>query len=262
MALRSMSPRAWYHWTYVAPSSILSPDPTDSSDTASLRTEASCDGICYLRVTRSLADDTYVVRVAARPELLTGASHTVLLSEAQLAQALPWDCRLQGKSSILIKNSLQAHSASHQKSSRRQRISSGQSPQNKPSLHTGSSTARDTVALPHVFVSVKDFQQAVGTMEQQESSCGEHQLAYCKTCQHRWIEIISLRAVLLALKRKIWLVYSDLRNYFQELEHLIRSILVTRRYFRQQLVYASAVDRSDQIIGWWVQIDAPLLLVG
>ena len=250
MALTSISPRVWYHWTYVAPSSILSPDPIDSSDTASLRTEASCDGICYLQVIRSLADDTYVVRVAAHPELLTEASHTVLLSDAQLAQALPWDCRLQGKSSVLIKISLQAHSASHQKSPRRQRISTGQLPQNKPSLHTGSDTERDTVALPHVFVSVKEFQQALGTMEQQESSCSEHQLAYCKTCQHLWIEIVSLRAVLLALKRKSWLVYSDLRNYFQELEHLIRSVLVTKRYFRQQLAYASAVDRGDQIIEW------------
>ena len=82
--------RIWYLYPYVMSADVLSAEPTHEEDPSSLRDDASCDGRCYLKLTRSFGDGTYLARVAASPALLRHQGYTVVLHEAQLAKALPW----------------------------------------------------------------------------------------------------------------------------------------------------------------------------
>ena len=94
MTPSSLERRICYHYPYVAPATILSPDPVDDEDPSSLRADASCNDACYFEVTRSLRDDTFLGRVAADPDLIRTQGYTVVLNAAQLAQARPFDCRI------------------------------------------------------------------------------------------------------------------------------------------------------------------------
>jgi hypothetical protein len=82
--------RIWYYYPYVMSADVLSAEPTHEDDPYSLRDDASCDGHCYLKLTRSFGDGTYLARVAASQELLRNQSYTVVLNEVQLAKAHPW----------------------------------------------------------------------------------------------------------------------------------------------------------------------------
>jgi hypothetical protein len=85
-----------YHSPYVLPASVLSDEPTHDEDPSNLRADASHNGVCYLWVTRSFHDGTYLARVASQPDLVPTHGFTVVLSEVQLAQAHPWDYSFQG----------------------------------------------------------------------------------------------------------------------------------------------------------------------
>ncbi len=112
---RTFLTRIGYHWTCVAPATILSDDSLkDENNTPlpSLRTEASSDGLCYLQLVRvASSGDLYIARVAASPDDLCSHALTVFFTETQLRSALPWDCRVQGKSSKCILKLLHAHAA-------------------------------------------------------------------------------------------------------------------------------------------------------
>ena len=95
--MTSFPQRIGYHQTCVLPAAILSADPVDDQDASSLQADASSDGICYLRVIDSFHDGTYLVRVAARPDLVRSHGYTVVLTEGQLASALPWNCRTKSR---------------------------------------------------------------------------------------------------------------------------------------------------------------------
>ena len=86
----SLTRRIWYHFPYVMPASILSPEPTHESDPSNLRAEASSGGICYLKLTQSFHDGTYLARVAASLDALRSRSYTIVLNHTQLAKARPW----------------------------------------------------------------------------------------------------------------------------------------------------------------------------
>ncbi|HEX9132118.1 MAG TPA: hypothetical protein VF844_07485 [Ktedonobacteraceae bacterium] len=86
--------RIWYHYPYVISADVLSADPTHEDDLSSLRDDASCDGHCYVKFTRSFGDGTYLARVAASPALLRHQGYTVVFNEAQLAKAIPWHDQL------------------------------------------------------------------------------------------------------------------------------------------------------------------------
>ena len=85
----------WFHYPYVMPAEVLSNEPTHEDDRSSLREEASCSGLCYLRLTCSFHDGTYLARVAASPEALRSHGYTVVVSNAQLAKARPWHSLLK-----------------------------------------------------------------------------------------------------------------------------------------------------------------------
>jgi hypothetical protein len=89
---KPFSQRIGYQRTCVVPATLLS-DDMDEGDTASLRSEASRNGLCYLQVVQSFDDGTYLARVAATPDLVPTQGFTVVLSEDQLTSVIPWDCR-------------------------------------------------------------------------------------------------------------------------------------------------------------------------
>jgi hypothetical protein len=96
MGQTPLTRRIWYGYPYVIPADVLSAEPTHDEDASSLRAEASHDGTCYLRLLKSFHDGTYLARVAAHPAFFPAREgYTVVLTEAQLAQACPWDSRSQ-----------------------------------------------------------------------------------------------------------------------------------------------------------------------
>jgi hypothetical protein len=94
MAYTSLEQRIWYHYPYVLPASVLSDEPTHDEDISSLRAEASQDNICFVRLTRSFGDGTFLARVSASSNF-THRQFTLVLTEAHLAQATPWNGRIQ-----------------------------------------------------------------------------------------------------------------------------------------------------------------------
>src|SRR5260370_18370916 len=96
MAYTPLEKRIWYHYPYVLPATLLSDEPTHDGDPSSLRADASSDDTCYVRITRSFGDGTFLARVAASPECKHTQGFTVVLTETQLAQARPLDGRVQG----------------------------------------------------------------------------------------------------------------------------------------------------------------------
>ena len=86
--------RVWYHYPYVLPADVLSEEPTHEGDPSSLRQEASCDGLCYLKLTQSFGDGTNLAHVAASPDALRIGGYTLVVHDAQLAKARPWHAQL------------------------------------------------------------------------------------------------------------------------------------------------------------------------
>jgi hypothetical protein len=94
MAYTPLEQRIWYHYPYAMPATLLSNEPTHAGDASSLRADASRDDTCYVRITRSFGDGTFLARVAASPNFIH-TQFTVVLTEAHLAQAKPWDGCIQ-----------------------------------------------------------------------------------------------------------------------------------------------------------------------
>jgi hypothetical protein len=94
MAYTPLEQRIWYHYPYVVPATLLSHEPTHDGDPSSLRADASRDDICFVRLTRSFGDGTFLARVSASPDF-KHTQFTVVLTEAHLAQATPWNGRIQ-----------------------------------------------------------------------------------------------------------------------------------------------------------------------
>ena len=102
------------HWVCVAPATLLCGDSLvneDKTPLASLREDASRDGLCYLQLVWVVSDDLYLARVAPSPDELSADALTAFLTEEQLRFAFPWDCRLQGKSPARILTLLCGHAA-------------------------------------------------------------------------------------------------------------------------------------------------------
>jgi hypothetical protein len=82
--------RIWYHYPYVLSAEVLSAEPTHEDDLSSLRDDASSHGHCYVKLTRSFGDGTYLARVAASPALLRHQGYTVVLHEAHTNSLSMW----------------------------------------------------------------------------------------------------------------------------------------------------------------------------
>ena len=95
MAHTPFAKRIWYCYPYVIPADVLSDEPIHEEDSSSLRLDASRDDTCYVRITRSFGDGTFLACVAASPECKQTQGFTVVLTEAQVLKARPWDCRVQ-----------------------------------------------------------------------------------------------------------------------------------------------------------------------
>src|SRR5690349_10625199 len=109
--------RFGHHGVCVLPDDVLSDDPLIDPETGeelpSLREQVSLtEGIinhclCYARVLRTCGDGLYWADVAATPDLVN--AFQVILTEEDLYAALPYDVRVQGKSSAQILKMMTAH---------------------------------------------------------------------------------------------------------------------------------------------------------
>ncbi len=95
MAYTPLEERIWYHYPYVLPAALLSDEPTHTGDPSSLRADASQGDICYVHITRSFGDGTYLSRVSSSPHFKHAQGFTLLLTEEHLAQVTPWNGRFQ-----------------------------------------------------------------------------------------------------------------------------------------------------------------------
>jgi hypothetical protein len=270
MALRPFLQRVGYYWTCILPADILSSEAVDCSDPSSLRKDASSDELSFCQVINSLQDGSYKARVAASPDAdFISQGYTVLLSEEQLAYALPWDCRLQGRSPEYICKVLLAHRASLQPP--RQKTGMIARPSYKPIPLSSSRITAATpttisnnsarLSLPHIFVSEADCQQAIEMARPLEESPDDgHRPLRCKTCQRRWLERIMAGAALIVLEKALLSEQPGLRHLFEEMQLMIRWVKAHLCCFRRYLVHISPVCRNPRQLGWYVQVDVPRML--
>ena len=95
MGQTPLTRRIWYGYLHAVPADVLFAEPTHDEDMSSLCADASRDGTSYLRLLKVFHEGTYLARVAAHPDFfLATQGYTVVLTEAQLAQACPWDARV------------------------------------------------------------------------------------------------------------------------------------------------------------------------
>jgi hypothetical protein len=105
------------HGVCVLPDSVLSDDPLADPDMGkelpSLRDQVSLvngvyhRAICYARIVRTCGDGLYWADVAATPDLAN--TQRVILTEEDLYFALPYDVRVQGKTTAQIRTMMAAH---------------------------------------------------------------------------------------------------------------------------------------------------------
>jgi hypothetical protein len=95
MVYTPLEERIWYHYPYVLPATLLSDEPTHDGDPSSLRADASHEDICYVHITRSFGDGTFLARVSSSPTFKHAQGFTLIFTEQHLAQATPWDGRIQ-----------------------------------------------------------------------------------------------------------------------------------------------------------------------
>jgi hypothetical protein len=117
MAKRTFFQRFGHHGVCILRADVLSDDPLFDPDTneelPSLREQLSLVNgryyhfFYYAHVIRSFADGLYWADVAATPDFAN--TQRVVLTEEDLYHALPWDVRLQSKSSMHILKMMEVH---------------------------------------------------------------------------------------------------------------------------------------------------------
>lgn len=116
MAHRTFFERFGHHGICVLPAEVLSDDPLTDPEKheiiPSVRQHLSAHGLCYAQVLKACGDHLYWATMAATPDLAN--AERVLLSEAHLRCALPWDIRLVSKCPGEIRRCLFAHAAAVQ----------------------------------------------------------------------------------------------------------------------------------------------------
>src|SRR5712692_8395588 len=115
--VRTFFQRLGHHGIVVLPDEVLSGDPLTDPDTGeelpSLREQISLVNgtyhhlFCYAQVVRTCGDSLYWADVAATPDFAN--TRRVILTEKDLYSALPYDVRVQGKSSAHILTMMAAH---------------------------------------------------------------------------------------------------------------------------------------------------------
>src|SRR5260370_2572010 len=230
---RTFLSRIGYYWVCVAPATILCGDraPEEDSDAAplSLREEASCNGLCFLQVLRYLPNARlYTARVAADPSKVKDQPFEIFCTEEQLADVLPWDCRLEGKSPERILAILKAHAKEGQ--ALQQDASAP-----PPRLHPESIIPLTPLVEETLIVETGDLQEAIDPMAVDQ--CGETN--HGRLVNTGPLHLCLLRALIANLMLKMLQVrYKDQTAYLALKEHLglVVRILRWQRRSHQHVV--------------------------
>lgn len=250
---RTFLTRIGYHWTCIAPATILSDDSLkDENNTPlpSLRTEASSDGLCYLQLVRvASSGDLYIARVAASPNDLCSQSLTAFFTEGQLRSALPLDCRLQGKSPACILKLLHAHAAELQPAVQRPQSATQESVQSEEEA---------LVLLGHVTVSQACLSSHFGTARQslhQETMKQDESKAVRLVHVQQSLLLAVLHALTSQMRRVTDIVQ---KNLLQARYALIAQVRQWQKQTRQRVVNpVPFFDTQAQHLSWHLSLVVP-----
>lgn len=248
--------RTGLYWTCVAPDYILADDCKNEEDgepSLSLREEAGHQGLCYLRVFRYLPyASLYQAQVSSCPDDFYADHPIAFFTEEQLAYALPYDCRLQGKRPGSILRTLAAHGASLLSLLCPRTLTTGDA----SCTATLTSTMLPLKALAEpIEVNQDELREALiaAAAEQQEET---NRLADATQVLQQAL----LRAALDALMRRLWQTPSQARSLlFQARCKLLALLLRWQQKTRQRIV--NAVPRWNEAQGrvmWQLTIGVPV----
>jgi hypothetical protein len=294
--------RAIFSWKYVITDNAFSAEAIslDGEPPISLRDEVSCDGLCYVQVIgRTAGGDLYIARVAAAPHLVSAQTFTIFLTEEQLRFALPWDCRVEGKSTEHILAMLRAHATALQPASRHQAPAplpvatpeaqmagdkTVEPEQHVPaSLGTSSGPQRQlrpipTTLLPAIFVAKERVQALATSLQHQAENRGAdiqnaHKDRFWVRAALRVVELFSkqhrssIPAAALSLRGQPWTYEEALSvhrsNWAALLAHNLREIL--ERWLGSplarslRLVQVTPVRQRGEIQGYQIAVTLPLI---
>ncbi len=252
-----------FETTYVARASIV---PTDHQH------YATCKGLTYVRPLQQMDGGRVLVRVAPLDHCLDvpGKFCTLILTEDQLAQALPYDRALRNMSYHDCREEVEAHAMRmlrlFDKASEAACRSTGAEMESQEKLAQPDAPLRKTARQPEtetsmyckdsaIVLSTDVIQQAYATMQGQ---------SHHRRLSTRHLPVLLLRAALLLL---IQLRKNEQdpfrRGQLARQEAELRRVLVCRHRLHPRLdvtpLYAGA-DKYGQIIGCTLRVGIPLAL--
>jgi hypothetical protein len=252
--------RFGHHGMCVLPNDVLSNDPLTDPETGaglpSLREQVSLsNGIhhrlfCYARVLRPCGDGLYWADVAATPDLAN--TFHVILTEEDLYFALPYDVRVQGKSSAQILKMMGAHAREVRPA---QRVAPVVAPECAPA------PVLPLEPLAMVEVSTEELQEAIGPVTK-DTPRDTNQQRVCQligsVCLQQALLQVMIDALMMQLYWSQWTHDSARISTVRAQCALVSSIQRWQRQSRQRCVNAVPVWSQEQhVVVWHLTVGDP-----
>ena len=260
MGQRTFFQRFGHHGVCALPDDVLSDDPLTDPETGdelpSLRDQVSLvNGInhrrfCYARVLRSFGDGLYWADVAATPDLIN--AFQVILTEEDLYFALPYDVRVQGKSSAQILKMMTAHAREVRPA---QRIAPVVTPERSPA------PVLSLEPLTAVEVSNDELQAAIGPVTM-DTHTDTNQKRVSRPAGSSRLQQAFLRVIIDVLMTQLywsqWANDSVRSSAIRTQCAIVSSIQRWQRQSRQRCVNAVPVWRDEQhTVVWHLTVGDP-----
>jgi hypothetical protein len=260
MGQRTFFQRFGHHGMCVLPDDVLSNDPLTDPVTdvelPSLREQVSLvNGIshrilCYARVLKGCGDGLYWADIAATPDLTT--THRVMLTEEDLSFALPYDVRVQGKSSAQILKMMAAHARAVRPV---QRVAPVVTPERTPA------PVLPLEPLAVVEVSNEALQEAIGLVTM-DTHTDTNQLKVSRPIGSLWMQQAFLRVIIDALMTQLywsqWAHESARASAIRAQSATVSSLQRWQRQSRQRCVNAVPVWSDEQhAVVWQLTVGDP-----
>jgi hypothetical protein len=257
---RTFFQRFGTHGICILPDNVLSDDvlidPETGEELLSLREQVSMvNGInhrrfCYASVLRACGDGLYWADVSAEPDLVNTLQ--VILTEEDLYFALPYDVRVQGKSSAQILKMMTAHAREVQPA---QRIASVVTPERTPA------PVLSLEPLTAVEVSNDELQAAIGPVTI-DTHTDTNQKRVSRPIGSLCLQQAFLRVIIDVLMTRLYWsqwAYDSVRSFAIRTQcAIISSIQRWQRQSRQRCVNAVPVWRDEQhTVVWQLTVGDP-----
>jgi hypothetical protein len=242
-----------YTCCMVAPAEVLSPEPVDERDHASMRQVASAANLCYIRKEFHMEEHLWLTRVAALPHRLDdpARSYVVLLTSAQLALAIPWERHMGSMVTHELRESVVDHARQVDSTfTPCTRISAAQ----RAAIPMVEDDRPAADREPLTFATVAEIFAPQSLLDMALSSVGREDIG----AQSRRMQLALLRAALLELKLEMEQeTQPDQLRELKDQDKAVRTVLVFRDYlFKQQprLVDVDPVYEEGRMVGCTLRI--------